>query len=50
MRKSTSVVVSIFALILAGFIPNPSSAAPDLNKYAWPPSYNVGNYGQQTLL
>jgi hypothetical protein len=50
MKKSTSVVVSIFALILAGFIPNPSSAAPDLNKYAWPPSYNVGNYGQQPLL
>ena len=50
MKKSTSVVVSIFVLILAGFIPNPSSAAPDLNKYAWPPSYNVGNYGQQPLL
>jgi hypothetical protein len=50
MKKIVSAAVTIFLLVVAISIPTASSAAPDLKKYAWPPSYNTGNFGQQPLL
>ena len=48
-KRFTSTTTVILALILVGLISSPSSAAPDLNKYAWPPSYTTDNYGQPLL-
>jgi hypothetical protein len=50
VKKAITVITAVFTIILASLIPSASSAAPDITKYAWPPSYNVGNYGQQALL
>jgi hypothetical protein len=50
VKKIVSASVTIFLLLATISIPTASSAAPDLKKYAWPPSYNTGNYGQQPLL
>jgi len=49
MKRLVSVTIVILTLIFAGFIPSTSSAAPDLTKYAWPPSYSTNNYGQPLL-
>lgn len=50
MKKIVSIAITIFLLVATTLIPTASTAAPDIKKYAWPPSYNTGNYGQQPLL
>lgn len=49
VKRLVSVTIVILTLIFAGFISSTSSAAPDLTKYAWPPSYTTNNYGQPLL-
>lgn len=49
VKRLVSVTIVILTLIFVGFIPNTSYAAPDLTKYAWPPSYSTSNPSQSLL-
>ncbi len=46
MKKLASITFVICALLSSTFLVSTSSAAPELTKYAWPPKYNDGTYGQ----
>lgn len=49
MKKIVSAAVTIFLLTVSIVIPTSSTAAPDITKYAWPPSYTTNSFGQPLL-
>lgn len=49
MKKLASITFVICALLSSTFLVSTSLAAPDLTKYAWPPKYNEGRFGQPLL-
>ena len=48
MKRIVSVTLVTLTLIFSSLFSNPSSAAPDLTKFAWPPEYSggTGNSGK----
>lgn len=49
MKRISLIALVICALLSSTFLVSTSSAAPDLTKYAWPPKYNEGRFGQPLL-